>query len=273
MTDHRNVSASGLLAALAERHKLDVFVPECKNGPTSQGNHRRMDAWVMLKTWSPVTMIGYEIKVSRSDWRRDQKLDEYAGLCHLLNIVAPKGVVPIEELPEGVGLLELAGTGTGQRLITKRRASRREIDVPSALLIYVLMSRTTIDARNDHAGNPRWRRDELEAWVNGKECRSRLHHALSQKIRSAFDACDEDRRRAVDTATKLEHINARIRELGFDPTQQVQTWQVERRLRALDGAIPDASLHQIERAERELATIRQSLQALKQRPEALDGAA
>jgi hypothetical protein len=65
-----DVSANVLLKALAQRHKDDVFVPECKNGPTQTGSHRRLDAWVMLKTWSPVTMIGYEIKVSRSDCRR-----------------------------------------------------------------------------------------------------------------------------------------------------------------------------------------------------------
>ena len=131
------------------------------------------------------------------------------------------------------------------------------------------MSRATIDARTDNVGNPRWRRDELEAWVNGKESRGRLHYALSQKIQNVFAECDNQRAAAVATATRLEHINARISELGFDPTQPVQTWQVERRLRALDGAIPDHSLHQIERAERELATIRAALTALKNPPVAV----
>jgi hypothetical protein len=95
------MTAAGLLAMLETRHSNDVFVPECKDGPTQTRSHLRLDAWVLLKTWSPITTIGYEIKVDRGDWRRDDKLHQYMPLCHLLYVVALKGVVPADELPAG----------------------------------------------------------------------------------------------------------------------------------------------------------------------------
>lgn len=258
------VTASVLLNALAARHAKDVFVPECKNGPTQTGNHRRLDAWVMLKTWSPVTLIGYEIKVSRADWRRDEKIADYMGLCNLLNLVAPKGVIPVEELPDGVGLLELAGSGTGARLITKRRASRREIPVPASLLFYVLMCRTTIDAKGeDPEQRQKWRTDSMRDWAYGKEDRMKLHYAISQKIRDRFRECEEAREAAERRAADLARIDARIRELGFDPEQPIRTWEIEAKLRAFDAAIPEHALRTMERAERDLASVRAALEQMK----------
>src|SRR5688500_2367282 len=118
---------------LASRHLDAVFVAECKDGPTQTRSHLRLDAWVLAKTWSPITTIGYEIKVDRADWRRDDKLHNYMPLCHLLYVVAPKGVVPIEELPQGVGLLE--PVGQAGRLQARRRAARREIVLPAELMV------------------------------------------------------------------------------------------------------------------------------------------
>ena len=259
-----DISAASLLAALARRHSVDVFVPECKNGPTQTGSHRRLDAWVMLKTWSPVTMIGYEIKVSRADWRRDEKIADYMGLCNLLSIVAPKGVVPVEELPDGVGLLELAGKGDGARLITKRRAARREIAVPSSLLFYVLMCRTTIDAKGeDPEQRQKWRADSLRDWASGKEDRMKLHYAISQKIQDRFRESESARQAAEQRAADMQRIDDRIKELGFDPSQPIRAWEIEAKLRAFDAAIPDHVLRSLERTERDLSSIRSSLEQMK----------
>ena len=133
-------TAQDLLNALAFRHSLDIFVTECKNGPTQWGTHRRLDAWAMLRTWSPITMIGYEIKVNRSDWLQDRKIVEYLPLCHKLYVVASVGVVEVEELPDDIGLIELVG----HSLITRHKATFRKILLPGELMVYVLMCRTKI---------------------------------------------------------------------------------------------------------------------------------
>lgn len=262
------MTAEILGAALARRHADDVFVPECKDGATQTRSHRRLDAWAMLKTWSPVTMIGYEIKVSRSDWRRDEKLQDYFTLCHLLYVVAPKGVIPPDEIPAGVGLLELSGVGDGARLMTKRKPSRRSIDVPVNLLVYVLMSRARItsDAEEQRRNQTRsiWRRDQLRDWVNGKEDRRALSYAVSQKIQDRFE--DQERRLTAlkQRCEGLERIKTRIAELGFDPDQPTQEWKVAEQLRRMSGAISPELLRLLTSTEHAIARTREALEAAKE---------
>lgn len=66
------------------------------------------------------SFIGFEIKVSKSDFRTElanpRKADEIAQFCNKWFVVAPKGVIPVKELPENWGLLEATKT---QLRITK----------------------------------------------------------------------------------------------------------------------------------------------------------
>lgn len=257
-----SMSASLLLGALAEKHKGDVFVPECKNGPTQTGSHRRLDAWVLLKTWSPVTTIGYEIKVDRADWRRDEKIAEYQGLCHALYVVAPKGVVPLDELPAGVGLLEPAGPH--DRLLTKRRASRNEIEMPVSLLVYVLMCRSTIQREaivQMRERDATWRADNLRKWVEDKDERRRLSYAVSEKIRRQFELQESEISRVTDRIARLEQIEQRIIELGFDPNRNVNAWEVGRRVEELDKFIPSHVPAQLDSVITALQRVRERFDA------------
>ena len=254
--------ASVLIAALARKHSDAVFVPECKDGPTQTRNHRRLDAWVLLKTWSPITTIGYEVKVSRSDWRRDEKIADYFPLCHVLNIVAPKGVIPVDELPAGVGLLELAGDGDGARLITKRKAARREIELPSELLVYVLMCRSRITRERTELNDRSWTVEALARWVDGKADRQKLSHAVSQKIRDAFA---EQERRQEDLerrAKNLEAVRDRIVELGFNPDESVAYWHVQDRLRQISGVASPALIRLLRETETRVASAREALETI-----------
>jgi len=67
------VTSGDILKLLASKHAGDVLVDECKNGQSWGRNLLKMDAWVLRRTWSPLTTIGYEIKVSRQDFEADQK--------------------------------------------------------------------------------------------------------------------------------------------------------------------------------------------------------
>ena len=258
-------SAGRVMRALALKHSDDVFVPECKNGPTQQGSHRRMDAWVLLKTWSPVTTLGYEVKVSRSDWRRDEKLDEYAGLCHLLYIVAPKGIVPIEELPTGTGLIEVVGES--DRLITRRKAVRREIELPSMLMVYVLMCRARIQRERELSGTDKsdreWKLQGFRDWVAGKQERRALHYAISRKAREQFDAQESEIHRLTERLRGMESVEKRIAEMGFDATKPFQSWQVEQRIVKLGRVIHPHMLVELDRLAETLKRTSASLAELR----------
>jgi hypothetical protein len=256
------VTADDLLQMLAVRHSDAVFVPECKDGPTQTRAHLRLDAWVLAKTWSPITTIGYEIKVDRGDWRRDDKLHNYMPLCHLLYILAPKGVVPVEELPQGVGLLE--PVGASGRLQVKRKAARREIQLPAELMVYVLMCRTRITRENGDPADRNWRVEQLRDWVNGKEERRALSYAVSQKIREAFDRqqveVDNERRRNDE----LDGVRKRIVELGFDPSTPFQGWRIRQKLEALNCAVDDNTLFAMRSTGKKLLEMAETLKRLKE---------
>ena len=226
-------SSSDLVKAIENRHTGDICVPECKDGPTFSGQHRRLDVWVMLRTWSPITMIGYEIKVSRSDWLNDKKFLAYLPLCHYLYIVALPGVVHAEELPADVGLVEPVGN---LRLVTRRKAVYRNIELPGELLVYVLMCRTKIT--REIQDNADWRLRQLQEWVESKAEKQRLSYAVSSKIREVF--ADQERRlfELNFRCERLERIEKRLIELGFDPEKSVDLWGLNQRLKP-EGADPE----------------------------------
>lgn len=79
---------------------------------TGASQRRWADAMAM-NMWGSrgLALHGFEIKVSRSDWKRElanpAKAESIAGLCDFWSIVAPKGMIPLDELPPGWGLLEV----------------------------------------------------------------------------------------------------------------------------------------------------------------------
>lgn len=79
---------------------------------TGASQRRWADAMAM-NMWGSrgLALHGFEIKVSRSDWKRElanpAKAESIAGLCDFWTIVAPKNMIPLDELPPGWGLLEV----------------------------------------------------------------------------------------------------------------------------------------------------------------------
>lgn len=233
-----SVPASILVHALAKRHSGDVFVAECKDGATQTRSHRRLDAWAMLRTWSPVTTFGYEVKVTRGDFLSDEKIPTYLPLCHHLYVVTPKGLLDKSELPEYVGLMELVGK---DRIVIRHKAPYRAIEMgPLAMLMtYVLMCRTQVtrDRSDDPAVN---RMEALRVWADRDDDKRQLSNLVNAKIRQKF-ADQENRMQEIDArVSRYASIERRLFELGFDPARPVTEWRVESRLREMAGNIAPA---------------------------------
>lgn len=83
---------------------------------TGSAARRRADA-VAVGLWPSRGMEIHvlELKLTRADWRREQrnpeKAEAVARYADRFYIVAPSGVVPVDELPPRWGLLELASAG------------------------------------------------------------------------------------------------------------------------------------------------------------------
>lgn len=172
------VTADRIKGLLADKHKEDIFVTECKMG--SAGS-RILDGWAMKKTWSPKTTIGYEIKVSRSDFLQDNKWQSYMGACHQFYFVCPWGLINKNELPAEVGLMCASKNGT--RLYTKRKAVyKKDADVEE-LLMYILMSRSKIVSST--FGYKQYevnKKKYWELWLKEKQLDSQFGKMVSRKI-------------------------------------------------------------------------------------------
>lgn len=78
---------------------------------TGFDTNRHIDA-IAMSLWPSrgLDVSGFEIKISLGDWRRElanpEKAEAIQKYCDYWWVVAPKGVVPIETIPENWGLME-----------------------------------------------------------------------------------------------------------------------------------------------------------------------
>lgn len=165
---------------LAHRHWQGVFVPECKTGSTWMSHHRRLDAWACRASWANPQMTGYEIKLSRSDWRADTKWPEYLEVCERFYFVCPAGLIAPQEIDERAGLI----WAYPNRLRTVRAAPWTAHDWPGHLLAYILLCRSRItdkpqvgilaESRNDP--------EQLREWLAGKRRATEIGGQVGRKI-------------------------------------------------------------------------------------------
>lgn len=123
-------------------------------------NARRSADAVAMNTWPSrgLSIHGIEIKVSRGDWRNElanpAKAEAVGQYCDFWWIVAPRGVVPRNELPELWGLREF----DGQKWFTVKDAPRKEAkEISRQFLAPFLRRACEVDA------------DELDALVQAKD--------------------------------------------------------------------------------------------------------
>ena len=116
----------------------------------------RADAlFIGMTNQSGRRLDGYEIKISRGDWLRElrspTKADAWADECQSWTIVADEGVVKLDELPEGFGLLERRERKT-IRLVQVVKPRIAESRIPSWDAMFSIIStierekRKSIDA-------------------------------------------------------------------------------------------------------------------------------
>lgn len=141
-----------------------IFVPECGvNG----GRQSRADAlYVGFTSTSGRILVGHELKISRADWRRELdkvgKADLWADNCHAWYIVAPSTeIVPVEELPDGWGLMVPGRTKTRLTIVVKARVHADR--VPSWDVVRSIMARQdTLDAQDRAVFREQAREEERE---------------------------------------------------------------------------------------------------------------
>lgn len=102
-----------------------AFLEQVGDG-TGAYTSRHADA-IAMGVWPSrgLELIGFEVKVSRGDWRRElvkpDKAEPIAARMDRFFVVAPADVVPLSEVPPAWGLLEVVG---GKKLIQRKEATK-----------------------------------------------------------------------------------------------------------------------------------------------------
>ena len=180
-----DVTALDIKRALAKGHgNNEFFITECKNGPTGRGM-LQFDGLAIYKSWTHPKIVGYEIKVSRSDFLRDNKFYLYMPYVHELYFVVPTGLIDRNELPNEIGLIYY--NPDKKTLLTKKKATYQKIEVSSEMLLYIIMNRLDSERlpfTSDKA-------EYFRLWVQGKTNNRELGYQVSCKF--IEELTDKDR--------------------------------------------------------------------------------
>lgn len=224
------MKSDDIVKLLKEKHAEDVFLPECIDGPTSHSSYR-LDAWAMAKSWANPTTYGYEIKVSKSDFRNDDKWQNYLDYCSDFYFVCPWEMIQPEEVAAPAGLMWVAKTGT--RLWMKRKAARRQVEIPEIFWRSVVMR---LDKKTPYATNAEFWRE----WLASKDETLDVGHRVSRKLRELISKkittvmCENDLlKRRNENLQEAKQIMDRLG-VHFSYAQQFERVLKERMQEAFD---------------------------------------
>ena len=210
--------ATDIKKMLTMKHRGDLFFTEVKNGPTQiVSHHARIDALAMPISWTNFQITGYEVKVARSDFLRDNKWQAYLPMCNQLYFAVAPGVCDVSEVPETCGLMQVTSSGA---LRTVKKAPWREIEMPVDMLMYLLFTyvrpRSGLPRADDLARDARV--EIFKKYLDDKAQWHELGYRVSKKIRKEHDELRRDNLRlknAFDDARRTEQeIDAICKALG-----------------------------------------------------------
>lgn len=258
-------TAREMKEAIAKRHREDLFFTEVKDGPTQIVNHHsKIDALAMKISWTNFTITGYEVKVSRSDFLRDEKWRAYLPMCNQLYFAVAPGVCDPAEVPEVCGVVAVNSKG-GLRTI--RKAPWRDIEPPVEMFMYLMFTYIGPFYRRD-AETPRverlLREDRLELFrkylddkADTKEIGRHVGGKLNREIQDLYRQVDHLKMVSDEERKAEKELAAICRALGVTAYYQ----QGQKCLEAIDqmkksgGITPDMA-HTI----RNLRTLADSLE-------------
>ena len=211
------VRADQVLRALARRHtnhqQKDLFLTQVKTGATWSNKQLLIfDALAIARSWANPRITGYEVKVDRGDFLRDTKWPGYLPYCHEFYFVCPTGLIHPDELSTGVGLIYYSAEE--DRLVTKRRAVHRAIELRWDLFYYIAICRTESDRHPFFSD----RREFLEAWLQDKADKRVLGQVVGSRM-----------------AKELESLYRRMSELERELETQSKAGEHLEQLRGLIG--------------------------------------
>lgn len=225
------VRADMILRQLSKRHvgrvksPDDVFLTNVKNGRSwDNDNLLIMDALAIRRSWRKPCFTGYEIKVDRSDFLRDQKWPGYLEFCHEFYFVCPVGLIQPEELPSEVGLIYY--NPEKDCILTRRKALYRPVEIPYDLLMYLVMTRIDGDRRHPFFTS---RREYFETLIKEKAERKKIGEYIAREVGGRIKELLEENKKmkrelslAQQKAQIYDELSKVLRRHGFNLYQDTK---------------------------------------------------
>ena len=207
---------------------------EVKDGATwYRGNLRKVDFLAIEKSWSPVCIRAYEVKVSRADFLRDDKWPAYMALSHKFFWACPSGLIKKEEVDPRAGLCYV--NPKSGRVSVVKAAPYRDVDLDPSLLLYLVFWRTETPQRQG-------RMDAIKAEMEERDALGKRYaEFVSAKVREAA-------RRVRDAEARVEvaehHANTLEERMGafvrkvhqWKERYRIGDWEIDRLLAAVGDA-------------------------------------
>lgn len=206
------MNAHNLIKLLRNRFEKDHFF----TSEIQCGKHRqRFDALAIKASWSHPAIHGFEIKVSRADFLKDDKWPGYLDHCkQFWFVTAPGVIVDKSEIPESAGWIE--ATKNGVKIMTRKKAPAREIDPKQeANLFRQIIHRRHYKAHLDRSQSKEERIAHWEGWLAEREAGKRVGNAVTTEIRNNTVNVARENERLKRKITEFEVIKTELEKRGF----------------------------------------------------------
>ena len=239
----QKIRSDMILRQIAKRHTNktrnqleDVFFTEVKNGRSFGTGLLRLDALAIKKSWANPCITGYEVKVDRGDFLRDDKWPGYLKYCHQFYFACPLGMIQPDELPVEVGLIYY--NPEKDCISTKRKAVYRPIEIPRDMLMYLLMSRHESDRHSFFSSGREYFEALAEDKADRKELGIRISKAIGERIDELQDKVRDLERKAENSKEDSEQLK-NIKQVLIKHGIGTYKWNLAQELdKALAGTMP-----------------------------------
>jgi hypothetical protein len=176
-----NATEADIIKALFALHRErgDLFFAHVKTGTswTYKGEQLRiLDGLGVKISWSNPVFHGYEIKISRGDFKRDNKYQEYLPYCTAFSFVCPDKMIAKDEIPDAIGLIYRREDGS-LRTVRKAAETQPDTELFNSMLRYLVYYRTGSDRQQIADAARQVLRERRRAAENAQELR-RLKDSL-----------------------------------------------------------------------------------------------
>ena len=209
----RKVTSTEIKLALAEYHPKDFFVSECKTDSTYFAGPQGLlifDGLAVTRSYTNPCITGYEIKVSRSDFQRDNKYHLYLQYCNEFYFVVPAGLLKKEEIPDDMGLIYYYPE-TG-KLLKKKKALYRQIEEPVGVYKYIIFSRLDPERTPFYESKAEYAAAYLQDAADKEAIGRRLGSKMARELSDAYCRLavlknTEDKLKLLDSLLKVMQDN------------------------------------------------------------------